>query len=99
VLATFISPYRRDRRAIRGRFALGEFFEIFVDTPLSVCVARDPKGLYAKALDGEIPNFTGIGAPFEAPETPDLCLDGSLDLSTLTTKVVDFFHAMQKTVP
>lgn len=75
-IASFISPYRADRdlcRAIHQEAQL-PFLEIFVDTPLEVCEARDPKGLYAKARRGEIPNFTGISAPYEAPEHPDLVL-------------------------
>jgi bifunctional enzyme CysN/CysC len=96
VLASFITPYRNDRNAIRMRFKPGEFFEIFVDTPLSVCVARDPKGLYARALDGKLPNFTGITAPFEPPNNPDLHLDGESDLNQLTEKIIDFYTAVQK---
>lgn len=92
VLASFISPYRDDRAAIRDRFGPGEFFEIFVDTPLSVCVARDPKGLYAKALDGKLPNFTGVSAPFEAPENPDLHLDGQAEPDQLVQQVLDFLE-------
>lgn len=90
VLAAFISPYQSDRAAIRDRFAPGQFFEIFVDTPLSVCIKRDPKGLYAKALDGKIPNFTGINAPFEAPEQPDLHLQGDRPLEELAGQVLEF---------
>jgi bifunctional enzyme CysN/CysC len=57
---------------VRGLFEDDEFVEIFVDTPLDVAETRDPKGLYRKARLGEIPNFTGIGSPYEAPETPDI---------------------------
>lgn len=88
VLASFISPYRADRAAIRDRFAPGEFVEVFVDTPLEECMRRDPKGLYAKALAGEIPNFTGISAPFEAPEHPDLHLDGCQSPEALANAVL-----------
>ena len=55
----------------------GEFVEIHVDTPLDICAARDVKGLYAKAMRGEIANFTGVSSPYEAPEAPDLLLDGA----------------------
>ena len=72
VLTAFISPFRAEREMVRGLFEDGEFVEIFVDTPLDVAEARDPKGLYKKARLGEIPNFTGIGSPYEAPETPDI---------------------------
>jgi bifunctional enzyme CysN/CysC len=95
VLAAFISPYREDRAAIRDRFPAGDFFEIFVDTPLSVCIKRDPKGLYSKALGGELPNFTGISAPFEIPEQPDLHLNGTLPQETLADIVVEFFEKSQ----
>lgn len=70
VVAGFISPYRRHRRW--GRERLNNFVEVFVDTPLEVCEARDPKGLYSKARRGEIKNFTGIDDPYEAPRTPDI---------------------------
>ncbi len=72
VLTAFISPFRAERDMVRGLFEADEFLEIFVDTPLDVAEARDPKGLYKKARQGEIPNFTGIGSPYEAPETPDI---------------------------
>jgi bifunctional enzyme CysN/CysC len=92
VLACFISPFKRDREAARALFPDGAFLEIFVDTPLSVCVGRDPKGLYAQALDGRLPNFTGITAPFEAPDLPDLRLDGSLPVEELTRRVLEFLE-------
>ncbi|MCS6890563.1 MAG: sulfate adenylyltransferase subunit CysN [Rhodovarius sp.] len=76
VLAAFISPFRAERRMLREMFEEGEFVEIFVDTPLEVCMQRDAKGLYARALRGEIANFTGISSPYEPPEAPDLVLDG-----------------------
>src|SRR5690606_19200106 len=74
VLVSFISPYRSERRMARERFAEGEFVEVFVDTPLEECERRDIKGLYAKARAGTIPNFTGISAPYEAPEAPEVHL-------------------------
>jgi bifunctional enzyme CysN/CysC len=74
VLAAFISPFRAERRMVRD--LIGErFAEIFVDVPLSEAERRDPKGLYAKARAGKIPNFTGIGSPYEPPESPELHLD------------------------
>ena len=72
VLVSFISPFRAERRMARELFAGGEFIEVFVDTPLEECERRDPKGLYAKARRGELPNFTGIDSPYEAPENPEL---------------------------
>jgi adenylylsulfate kinase len=74
VLSAFISPYRQDRDRVRGLMTEGEFIEVFVDTPLEICEARDPKGLYKKARAGEISNFTGLDAPYEAPESPEVHL-------------------------
>ncbi len=75
VITAFISPYRVDRDRVRASLTPGEFVEIFVDAPLEVCEARDPKGLYQKARAGELKGFTGIDDPYEAPETPELVLD------------------------
>ena len=75
VLTAFISPYRADRDQVREFHPEGAFTEVFVDTPIEVCEARDVKGLYAKARAGEIPEFSGISAPYEAPETPELRID------------------------
>jgi bifunctional enzyme CysN/CysC len=74
VLVSFISPFRSERRMARGMVEADEFLEIFVDTPLEVCEARDPKGLYKMARAGKLPNLTGIGSAYEAPENPDLVL-------------------------
>ncbi len=74
VLCSFISPFRAERRMVREMLGKGEFVEVFVDTPLEECIRRDPKGLYAKALNGQISNFTGISSPYEPPEAPDLHL-------------------------
>jgi len=74
VLCSFISPFRAERRMVRDMVEHGEFFEIFVDTPIEECMRRDPKGLYAKARAGGIANFTGIDSPYEAPEAPELHL-------------------------
>ncbi len=73
-LASFVSPYREDRQAVRALMDDGDFIEVFVDTPLELCEARDPKGLYKKARAGEIPNFTGISDPYEAPENAELVI-------------------------
>ena len=75
VLTAFISPFRAEREMVRRMMAEGEFIEIFVDTPLAEAEARDVKGLYAKARAGELPNFTGIDSPYEAPESPELWID------------------------
>ncbi len=74
VLVSFISPFRSERRMAREMVGEGEFIEVFVDTPIEVCMQRDPKGLYEKAKAGEIKNFTGIDSPYEAPETAELTL-------------------------
>jgi len=75
VMVSFISPFRSERRMARDLLQDGEFIEVFVDTPLEVCEARDPKGLYRKARAGLISNFTGIDSLYEAPEKPELKLD------------------------
>ncbi|MDR3472735.1 MAG: sulfate adenylyltransferase subunit CysN [Devosia sp.] len=77
VLVSFISPFRNERRLAREIAGDIRFTEVYVDTPLEVCEARDPKGLYARARRGEIKNFTGIDSPFEAPEHPDVVLHGA----------------------
>jgi adenylylsulfate kinase len=70
VLTAFISPFQKERNVVRDLVDEGEFIEVFIDTPLAICESRDPKGLYEKARKGEIPNFTGISSPYEAPEKP-----------------------------
>ena len=77
VLVSFISPFRNERRLAREIAGDIRFTEVWVDTPLAVCEARDPKGLYARARRGEIQNFTGISSPFEAPENADVVLHGA----------------------
>ncbi len=72
VLCSFISPFAAERQMVRELLDSGEFIEVFVDFPLEVCIARDPKGLYKKALAGEIRNFTGIDQPYEPPEAAEL---------------------------
>lgn len=74
-IAAFISPYLEDRLAIRKLFNDGEFIEIYLKCDLSVCESRDPKGLYKKARLGEITDFTGISAPYEAPDNPEIILE------------------------
>ncbi|CAM2805570.1 adenylyl-sulfate kinase [Helicobacter burdigaliensis] len=72
VLCAFISPFERERKMVRDLFEKEEFIEVFVDTPLELCEKRDPKGLYKKARNGEIKNFTGIDSPYETPENPEI---------------------------
>ena len=89
VLSAFISPYRRDRDRVRGLLEQGAFVEVFVDTPIEVCEARDPKGLYKKARAGEISDFTGIDAPYEAPQAPEVHLDtDTLSVDEAAARVV-----------
>jgi len=74
VITAFISPYISDRAMVREMFEDFEFIEVFVDTPLEICEARDPKGLYKKARSGAIKDFTGIDSPYEKPESPEITL-------------------------
>jgi len=90
-LTAFISPYRRDRDAVRATMKEGDFVEIFVDAPLDVCEKRDPKGLYKKARAGELKGFTGIDDPYEAPAKPELVLNaGAKDAETLADEVIAY---------
>jgi bifunctional enzyme CysN/CysC len=90
VLCSFISPFRAERRMVRELVEEGEFLEIFVDTPLRECIARDSKGLYKRALAGEIKNFTGVDQPYEAPEKAEIRLDGGRkDAETLAHEVIE----------
>jgi adenylylsulfate kinase len=73
-LTAFISPIREDRERARGLFPHGDFIEVFVNCPLEVCESRDVKGLYKRARSGEIENFTGISAPYEEPENPEIVI-------------------------
>ena len=91
VLSAFISPYREDRDRVRGLMGLGEFIEVFVDTPLEICEARDPKGLYKKARAGEISNFTGLDAPYEVPENPEVHLEtANLSVDEAAAQVIRY---------
>lgn len=76
-IATFISPFDKDRKRVKNLFEKDRFIEVFVDCPLNVCIERDPKGLYKKALNNEIPEFTGISSPYEKPLKPDIKIDTS----------------------
>ena len=91
VMCALISPSRRDREMAKEIIGAEQFLEIFVDTPLNTCIVRDPKGLYAKALNGDLPNFTGIGSPYEEPIKPDLqlltCQETPLDLANKAVKL------------
>jgi bifunctional enzyme CysN/CysC len=94
VISAFIAPYRRVRDRIRNGLEEGQFVEVHVSTPLEVCEDRDPKGLYAKARAGEIENFTGIGAPYEAPEDPEVVIDTTSDATAAESaaRIVDYLE-------
>ncbi len=93
VLASFISPFAKDRRSIKELFGEDDFFEIYVKCDLKLLKKRDPKGLYKKALSGEIPNFTGINSPYEEPENPDLIIDTArLNLEESAKLIIDFLE-------
>ena len=92
-MTAFISPYREDRDRVRSLLHDGEFIEVFVKVPLDVAEERDPKGLYKKARAGEIKEFTGISAPYEAPLSPELVIDTSeLDLIQSAEKVLNYLE-------
>jgi len=88
VLCAAISPYRRDRELARSKVPADRFLEIFVDTDLAVCEARDPKGLYRRARAGEITGMSGIDAPYEPPSAPELRLVASSDPAALADRVL-----------
>ena len=93
-ITAFISPYRVDRDRVRASLPEGDFIEIFVDAPLEVCEARDPKGLYKKARLGEVKGFTGIDDPYEAPLKPELVLDaGTKPADVLAEEVLAYLRS------
>jgi len=93
-LVAFISPFRSERRLARGLLKPGQFVEVFVDTPLEICMARDPKGLYKRATAGQIRNFTGIDSPYEPPEGAELTLETELATpEDLAERVVAYLKA------
>lgn len=96
VISAFISPYREDRDRIRRLTQPGEFIEVYVDTPLEVCEARDPKGLYKKARAGEISGFTGLDAPYEAPLEPEVHLKTmELTVDEAASQVIRYLEQQQ----
>ena len=91
VLTSFISPFRSERQMARSLMDEGEFIEVFVDTPLEICEARDPKGLYKKARSGELQNFTGIDSGYEEPQNAELILNsGEQDVETLVDQIIKY---------
>jgi bifunctional enzyme CysN/CysC len=89
VITALVSPFEADRQRARSIFDDGDFIEVFVDTPVDVCISRDPKGLYKKAQDGQIPNFTGVGQDYERPTQPELHLDGTADIEANTKTILE----------
>ena len=92
VLTAFISPYRAERQQVRELIGEPYFYEIFVDTPLEICEARDPKGLYKKARAGELANFTGIDSAYETPVNPELHLAGEQLVTNLVIQTLDLLR-------
>ncbi len=92
VLTAFISPHRAKRQIVRERVGEGRFIEVFVDTPLAICEARDPKGLYKKARAGELRNFTGIDSVYEAPESAEIHLNGEQLVTNLVQQLLDLLE-------
>ena len=95
VLAAFISPFRADRQIVREIIPEGQFVEVFVDASLTICCKRDPKGLYAKAISGEIKHFTGIDSPYEYPVNAEITLDaGNLTVAESVNSLLAHLHAI-----
>lgn len=93
-LCAFVSPYRVDREKLRASIGKADFIEIYVSASLATCRARDPKGLYSKADAGVIADLTGVGAPYEPPEQPDLVLDTEVsDLDESVARVIQLLEA------
>ena len=94
VIASFISPYRKDRDAIRANLSPGEFVEVYVKVSVEAAEKRDPKGLYKKARAGEIKGFTGIDDPYESPEKPEIVIDTeSTDPDSAARQIVEYLQS------
>jgi len=93
VITAFISPFQKDRDLVRSLVESDEFVEVFIDTPIEVCEARDPKGLYKKARAGVIPHFTGIDSPYEAPENPEVRVQTDLlSIEECAQVIIDYVN-------
>jgi bifunctional enzyme CysN/CysC len=88
VISALVSPFEVDRQRAKSIFEDGEFIEVYVDTPVEICRARDPKGLYKKSAAGEIPNFTGVGQDYEPPISPTLTVDGATPIDEIVEKII-----------
>jgi adenylyl-sulfate kinase len=94
IITSFISPYRSDRDLARQRVPGGKFIEVFLDVSVEVCERRDPKGLYRKARAGEIRDFTGVSAPYERPDSPELALDTeALSLDECVDTIIEYLES------
>ena len=93
VLTAFISPFKQDRQSVRELVDKGEFIEVFVDTPLSICESRDPKGLYKKARSGKIASFTGISSMYEEPEQVEIHIQtNKVSIDEASQKVIEYLQ-------
>ena len=92
-IAAFASPYRVDRKMVRGFFQEGEFIEVYVKCPLEICEKRDPKGLYKRARRGEIKGLTGLSAPYEPPENPEIVVEtDKMSVDECVEKIINFLQ-------
>lgn len=90
-VTAFISPFKSDRQLVRSLFNEGEFLEVFIDSSLETCEGRDPKGMYKKARNGEIKNFTGIGSPYEIPENPEIhIINNSISVNEASEQIITY---------
>jgi adenylylsulfate kinase len=90
-ITAFISPFKSDRQLVRSLFNEGEFLEVFIDSSLETCEARDPKGMYKKARNGEIENFTGIGSRYESPESPEIhIINNSISVDQASEQIITY---------
>lgn len=93
VLTAFISPFKADRQQARSLLEGSEFIEVYVDTPIEICEQRDPKGLYEKARKGEIPHFTGISSPYEAPVNPEITVKtNEFEIEEVADQVINYLR-------
>lgn len=90
VLCAFISPFSKGRNLARSLFSRDEFIEVFIDTPLSICEQRDPKGLYKRARSGELKDFTGIDSPYEIPLKPELIIINDCSVSDAANQIIHY---------
>jgi len=89
VIVALGSPYAEDRAQARALFPEGDFTEVWVKAPAEVCAERDPKGLYKRAAAGELPNLTGVGQEYEAPSSAELVLDGTSEIESSVSAIID----------